>query len=129
MTNDNAVIAVFSDQQGPETTVKRLDSAGIEIKHLSVVGKGYHTDEKVHLSWRVAAGQDARPGFIHQAVNDRSGQRPLRPRHHACPHVAGLAARPLDARNTAEDGGGIGLAVLCRHYLSRNLIEVDDGFN
>lgn len=47
MTNDNAVIAVFSDHQGAEAAVKKLADAGIDIKHLSVVGKGYHTDEKV----------------------------------------------------------------------------------
>lgn len=47
MTNDNAVIAVFSDHQGAEAAVKKLAGAGIDIKHLSVVGKGYHTDEKV----------------------------------------------------------------------------------
>ena len=30
-----------------ETAVKKLAGAGIDIKHLSVVGKGYHIDEKV----------------------------------------------------------------------------------
>lgn len=30
----------------------------------------------------------ARPGSIHQAVDDRPGQRPLRHRHHARPHLA-----------------------------------------
>jgi len=30
-----------------ETAVKNLASAGFEMKQLSVVGKGYHTDEKV----------------------------------------------------------------------------------
>ncbi|MEO7548987.1 MAG: DUF1269 domain-containing protein [Ramlibacter sp.] len=47
MTNDNAVIAVFTDHQAAEVAVKKLADAGIDIKHLSVVGKGYHTDEKV----------------------------------------------------------------------------------
>lgn len=42
-----AVIAVFADHQAVETAVKKLADAGIEMKHLSVVGKGYHTDEKV----------------------------------------------------------------------------------
>lgn len=46
-TGNNAVIAVFTDHQGAETAVKKLADAGIEMKHLSVVGKGYHTDEKV----------------------------------------------------------------------------------
>ena len=47
MTDNNAVIAVFIDHQGAEAAVKKLADAGIDIKHLSVVGKGYHTDEKV----------------------------------------------------------------------------------
>jgi hypothetical protein len=47
MTEPNAVIAVFADHQGAEAAVKKLADAGIDMKHLSVVGKGYHTDEKV----------------------------------------------------------------------------------
>ncbi len=47
MTERNAVIAVFSDYQSAESAVKKLADGGIDIKHLSVVGKGYHTDEKV----------------------------------------------------------------------------------
>jgi hypothetical protein len=45
--NHNAVIAVFDDHPSAEAAVKKLADAGIDIKHLSVVGKGYHTDEKV----------------------------------------------------------------------------------
>ena len=47
MTKLNAVIAVFADHQGAEAAVKKLADAGIDMKHLSVVGKGYHSDEKV----------------------------------------------------------------------------------
>ena len=47
MSDNNAVIAVFTDHDGAEAAVKKLADAGIDIKHLSVVGKGYHTDEKV----------------------------------------------------------------------------------
>jgi hypothetical protein len=47
MSDNNAVIAVFTDHQGADAAVKKLADAGIDIKHLSVVGKGYHTDEKV----------------------------------------------------------------------------------
>ena len=43
----NAVIAVFDDHHAAETAVKKLTAAGFEMKHLSVVGKGYHTEEKV----------------------------------------------------------------------------------
>ena len=47
MTSDNTVVAVFADHQGAEQAVKKLADAGIDIKHLSVVGRGYHVDEKV----------------------------------------------------------------------------------
>jgi hypothetical protein len=43
----NTIIAVFPDHQAAETAVKKLNAAGFEIKNLSVVGKGYHTDEKI----------------------------------------------------------------------------------
>lgn len=46
-TNTGSVVAVFVDHQGAEAAVKKLASAGIDMKHLSVIGKGYHTDEKV----------------------------------------------------------------------------------
>jgi hypothetical protein len=47
METANTVIAIFADHQAAETAVKKLNTAGFEIKDLSVVGKGYHTDEKV----------------------------------------------------------------------------------
>lgn len=48
MNNENnAVIAVFDNHQAAEAAVKKLADAGIDMKHLSVVGKGYHTDEQV----------------------------------------------------------------------------------
>jgi hypothetical protein len=47
MENTDTVIAVFADHPAAETAVKKLTTAGFEMKNLSVVGKGYHTDEKV----------------------------------------------------------------------------------
>ncbi len=44
---DDAIVAVFADHQGAEDAVKKLTAAGFEMKNLSVVGKGYHTEEKV----------------------------------------------------------------------------------
>jgi hypothetical protein len=46
-TNPDTVVAVFADHQSAETAVKKLTASGFEMKNLSVVGKGYHTDEKV----------------------------------------------------------------------------------
>ena len=47
MDNNDTVIAVFADHQAAEAAVKKLTAGGFEMKNLSVVGKGYHTDEKV----------------------------------------------------------------------------------
>jgi len=44
---DDAIVAVFADHHGAEEAVKKLTAAGFEMKNLSVVGKGYHTEEKV----------------------------------------------------------------------------------
>ena len=43
----DTIIAVFADHPAAETAVKKLTAAGFKMKNLSVVGKGYHTDEKV----------------------------------------------------------------------------------
>jgi hypothetical protein len=47
MEQIDSVIAVFGDHAAAESAVKKLTASGFEMKKLSVVGKGYHTDEKV----------------------------------------------------------------------------------
>ncbi|MGO9546599.1 MAG: general stress protein [Rhodomicrobium sp.] len=47
MENVNTAVAVFEDHNAAETAVKKLAEAGFDIKNLSIVGQGYHTDEKV----------------------------------------------------------------------------------
>jgi len=47
LVNTDTVIAVFADHPAAEVAIKKLTTAGFEMKNLSVVGKGYHTDEKV----------------------------------------------------------------------------------
>jgi hypothetical protein len=47
MEKTDSVIAVFADHQAAETAVKRLVAEGFDMKVLSVVGKGYHSEEKV----------------------------------------------------------------------------------
>lgn len=47
MDTTNSAIAVFDDHIAAETAVKKLAAAGFEMKNLSVVGKGFHTEEKV----------------------------------------------------------------------------------
>ena len=47
MTKVDTVVAVFADHQAAEQAVRKLAEAGIDIKHLSLVGRGYHVDEKI----------------------------------------------------------------------------------
>lgn len=47
MDKYETVVAVFPDHDRAETAVKTLTSAGFDMKNLSVVGKGYHSEEKV----------------------------------------------------------------------------------
>ena len=47
MDNTDTVVAVFADHPAAEAAIKKLSAAGFDMKHLSIVGKGYHTDEKV----------------------------------------------------------------------------------
>ncbi len=47
MTKNDAVVAVFSDHQGAEAAIRKLSAGGLDMKHFSIIGKGYHTEEKV----------------------------------------------------------------------------------
>jgi hypothetical protein len=45
MSEQNAVVAVYDTHIGAEEAVKKLQRAGIDMRTLSIVGKGSHTDE------------------------------------------------------------------------------------
>lgn len=47
MEQGDTVIGVFADHQAAENVVQTLAAAGFPLTALSIVGKGYHTDEKV----------------------------------------------------------------------------------
>jgi hypothetical protein len=47
MKNSGTVIAVFQNHDAAESAVKKLAGAGFEMKNLSLVGKGYHSEENV----------------------------------------------------------------------------------
>src|SRR5271155_4761541 len=61
MDQHETAIAVFPDHQAAENAVKSLTEAGFEMKNLSVVGKGYHSEEKVRASttWATASSSGA----------------------------------------------------------------------
>ncbi len=47
MDCDNSVVAGFADHEVAETALKNLAKAGFEMRHLSLVGQRYRTDEKL----------------------------------------------------------------------------------
>jgi hypothetical protein len=47
VTDSQTTVAVFPNHQAAERAVKRLIEAGFDMKNLSLVGKGYHSEEKV----------------------------------------------------------------------------------
>jgi hypothetical protein len=47
MKSVDTVIAVFADHPAAEMVIKKLAAEGFDMKALSVVGKGYHSDEKI----------------------------------------------------------------------------------
>ena len=47
MSFEGTAVATFVDHAAAEAAIKRLTEGGFDMKHLSVIGKGYHTEEKV----------------------------------------------------------------------------------
>ncbi len=47
MDTTSTAIAVFANHEDAEKAVKTLAEAGFDMKQLSVVGQGYHTEEKI----------------------------------------------------------------------------------
>lgn len=45
MENKNSAVAVYNTHEEAESAVKLLTNSGIDVKKISVVGKGYHTEE------------------------------------------------------------------------------------
>jgi hypothetical protein len=44
---NESVVAIFSEHEEADAAVKKLAHAGIAIENLSIVGKGYHSEEKI----------------------------------------------------------------------------------
>jgi hypothetical protein len=47
MQQENLAVSIFKSHQDAEAAVKTLERAGIDLKRLSIVGRGYHTEEHV----------------------------------------------------------------------------------
>ena len=46
-TQNDAMVATFAHHREAEAAVRKLNDAGLDMRHFSIVGKGYHTEEKV----------------------------------------------------------------------------------
>ena len=47
MPKENVAVAIFNTHEEAENAVKELQKSGFDMKKLSIVGKGYHTEEQV----------------------------------------------------------------------------------
>ena len=45
MATENAIIAVYDTHTQAEDTIKELERSGFDMKKLSILGKGYHSEE------------------------------------------------------------------------------------
>ncbi len=45
MSTINSVVAIYATHTEADQAVKELQRAGVDLRKLSIVGKGYHTDE------------------------------------------------------------------------------------
>src|SRR5208337_3661560 len=45
MSMQNSVVAVYLTHTEADQAVKELQRGGVDLRNLSIVGKGYHTDE------------------------------------------------------------------------------------
>jgi len=46
MKDSNAVVAVFENHEQAERAIKEIERSGFEMKRLSIVGRGYHSEEQ-----------------------------------------------------------------------------------
>ena len=47
MSKNHAIVAVFDSHQAAEKAVRTLSEGGLNIKHFSIIGKGFHKEEQV----------------------------------------------------------------------------------
>ena len=45
-TSEHAVVAIYDTHEGAEAAVKALEKSGLDMKHLSIVGTEYRTEEQ-----------------------------------------------------------------------------------
>ena len=43
----NSIVAIFGQYSGAENAIKELKNTGFDIKHLSIIGRDYHTEQNI----------------------------------------------------------------------------------
>ncbi|MEC4718076.1 hypothetical protein RY831_02855 [Noviherbaspirillum sp. CPCC 100848] len=43
----DAVVAVFAHHRNADDAIRKLAGGGVEMTHFSIIGKGFHSEEKV----------------------------------------------------------------------------------
>jgi hypothetical protein len=46
MHKDNAIVSIFDTHSQAESAIKELQTSGFDMKKLSIIGKGFHSEEK-----------------------------------------------------------------------------------
>lgn len=47
MSQHDAIVAVYAEHTAAEDAVRKVAEAGLDMKHFSIVGRGYHSEEQV----------------------------------------------------------------------------------
>ena len=47
MSQHDAFVAVYEKHDAAEAAIRKIAGEGLDMKHFSIIGRGYHTDEKV----------------------------------------------------------------------------------
>jgi hypothetical protein len=47
MSSTDTIVAVYETHTAAEAAIRKIAESGFDMKHFSIVGKGYHTEEKV----------------------------------------------------------------------------------
>jgi hypothetical protein len=70
MPSLDTAIAAFGDHQGAEIAVKKLTQAGLDMKILRIVGKGFHMEE-------TAIKADGFPVMAHGSADEVAGAKSI----------------------------------------------------
>ncbi|MEJ1975371.1 MAG: general stress protein [Acetobacteraceae bacterium] len=47
MSSTDTIVAVYNTHAEAEAAIRKIAASGFDMKHFSIIGKGYHTEEKV----------------------------------------------------------------------------------